>query len=1259
MKNTRLLAAFATLAATAFSLASARAAGREIGPVPALSFDGPDVVVRWNAAKGVGFELVRTSDLADWNAWSGSVTPSGTDLVAQGPDAGPRTFFRLRPKQLPPAPAPAFRVFDNRFGLQWTHLPTAASYVIYLSTSPGAGPSNFTQIIADVCDNQLAIEGLTPGTRYYLTMVGVNEHGEGQASAEFTGVFGLVDEVMGALSLSCPEKNGTPFLYPLPGVPLEVVEKNTNVVQGATVTTTGGRFVFPAVPPGTYLVRWAAQPPFLAGNSGTFSLTGTQNWSTGQVLVTPDPAATFLTGRTCFADKSGAGFSSPTLGLELRTTVTAKNGGGAVLATTTADEFGRFLIPSLQPGDFPVTLEAAFKSATASLFIGVAGEKGPHEVCFSQTPAKFRRVKFIQAGQIVTEINPSLPVTLMPDVDSGQAPVDLSWNIEGASGAPLGTGTGLSPTFDLSAIGSGTAVYVTGCATTAFTPPSKIRIRIPVTPVTSGPRCLTGTVNEWTSPAEPPAQDVLTGIGNAKIEAKFPSGLNPVVFTSTDGYFEINDSNGAVTALLKISATGHVPLVRHFQRLPQEADFHLIPTNLQNAVIPSNGSPIQVLLPGGHVLTMQKDSVLAAGNPYSGLVSIESGFWRPTDAWNPLLPAPPSKSAGAAVGPRFIAGCWFHVTTPSGQVVTFSQTPPLATLGLAVPASALAANGGFLPGTAINLTRSIVDEATGFFTDDGALIPATLTAHGDRYQLSVLANKVFHALQQNTPGSTLSIYPDRSLNFPFQMFIGNSAVPVTMFSEETNSIDLQLLRLPSGADLRWRLLNLRQAPGAHYPDLTASTLFPPFDPPVLAPYAKQVVADGIVPAASMPAAGEATATVSLGQALSELRSDPALAEIQALRRDNAFLGPNDRYTIPLASDGRSVSQSYFEAIRAPANFAAWKTRNGFPQSIFDPSPTSGIHRIVYYYNLGDLGFARRLSLRKTTGPDGQPNVAMEVTNFHTLDDARCDRSPLAAVCMEYAKYPGDPAEEPRYVKFLAYAFGDNAGALTGSLPLDGGPSRALPNLCVMCHGGRPFEATVAGVPARGNLGSRFLPFDLDSFSYHRGPGLQREGFAQINEAVMATDQGTTPSSPTPGAIAQLIQGWYGTATPTSAPAAFDRDHVPAAWAGEPALYRGAFSHSCRICHISRAEQGGPQFETPALFLAMARRNNSPVCSIEDAGMPAAQRTWGIIWGSRAAWLTAPPAARPGITDFPAQLLGLPSGAALTQPGGGSCLRISR
>ena len=281
-------------------------------------------------------------------------------------------------------------------------------------------------------------------------------------------------------------------------------------------------------------------------------------------------------------------------------------------------------------------------------------------------------------------------------------------------------------------------------------------------------------------------------------------------------------------------------------------------------------------------------------------------------------------------------------------------------------------------------------------------------------------------------------------------------------------------------------------------------------------------------------------------------------------------------------------------------------------------------------------------MRTFTDPhDGQTTVAMAVTNFRSIEDAHCDRNPIATVCMEYS--PRDflshfdatnatialRSAYQRYVQFTVYS--GNTETLVKQASLDGAAPKLVPNLCVTCHGGNRF-----GPGLSPNLGSVFVPFDTESFTYHRGFGTQAATFAALNKGVLQTQ-----ASPT---IVNLIQGWYGAIDPTTATGTFNNNYIPTyapsgftAWsaggATAAAEYNGIFKRSCRVCHTSRSSYA----LVDSWDAWQSLRGPQPAYAPNYLYMPAAQRTWGVFWGSRAGEVISPGSGH--VPDYPSQVFG--------------------
>ena len=173
-----------------------------------------------------------------------------------------------------------------------------------------------------------------------------------------------------------------------------------------------------------------------------------------------------------------------------------------------------------------------------------------------------------------------------------------------------------------------------------------------------------------------------------------------------------------------------------------------------------------------------------------------------------------------------------------------------------------------------------------------------------------------------------------------------------------------------------------------------------------------------------------------------------------------------------------------------------------------------------YFNHGDLGFGRNMHM--TRRGKLKKNLAFYVTNYRSLEDAIDRNDPIATVAMEYSFGSKEGKDRDRYIQF--FAFGADGNRIE-SADLDGRGEKDLPGLCVTCHGGNLGSI----VPEGGDIGARFLPFDLNAFDYSESNenytrAAQESAFKTMNLALL-------DAYPTV-AVTELIQGWYASSTPS-------------------------------------------------------------------------------------------------------------------------------
>jgi len=1193
---------------------------RESTPPIEITKNGATIVLRWHAESGgapLPFELLRSADLEVWKQETTPPIVSGTAELRFKPQKNSE-FFRLSPTQAPGAPSPTLRISQNEFILHWDDIALAAAYSIYVGEDAGVGPRNFSRALTGIETTDVIIDGLEDGKFYYILVVANNEKGSTPAPAPLAKTFGPNGVVTGRLVLNCPDKQGAPFYTGVPGRPVSIKDGRSHNLS--TQTNSAGYFEFRDLPVGIYDIVWPGDAAWSGGKELQLNLTDAGR-AMGQLTIDPRGDNTVLAGVVNFADGTLAVSKVTAFGIQEAATVSAADAAGRSLGTTTASSDGHYLLTGIPASAYPVTLSATLKKANRTATIQRPAKKA-FELTYEVRPPKFNGLIFKDpAGTVTGTIHCRELVSLIPDIlNPDQIQGSYRWQISTVDGRVVAESEGTEPRFLINSDLESATLHLHGVflsddvvTTQVF---SVIRYACKNT------RCWSGTALEW-NPTLPVTLSTIPG-ATAAVTA---SNITGSATANSLGYFEFAKGVNPSEPVVEIKKPGYVPWSWKFHQLPDEAEFPMIKTTTLTVAWPATGSSIA--LPGGYFLANQGSNwLLKGGGIYEGALSIEIGFYDPLATWQPFPPQPRVDSTMGPIVPRLASAVWVRILGTSGEVLNPNGLPPL----LYAPVTPAASGpGGPLAGTPATVPYTRRIDAQGVFS-----LAGNANNFFGAYYSFPWENATLLCLYTPAPQTQVQLTADRSLNFPFDVLVNNSSFPVTVYNNAGDT-SLGALALPSLVNARFRVLNLRQAPGVY------GTNFPFLLPHMS--YSKQVIVDATRPAANILPATGFVQTLSLAQNVTDLRPVPATVSIAPkLSLPDAFLDVHGSYSSTSATAPYThIADEYYALINAPPTYSAWKTKNNFPQNILSGTPPAvpaGPWVTAFYYNLGDLGFARRLSMRTfASGLDAQTIVAMAVTNFRSIEDARCDRNPIATVCMEYSPRPltASPSSSTttasarsyyqRFVQFTAYD-GPSDG-LIREASLDGSTPKPLPNLCVTCHGNHRFEPGQSP-----NLGAIFLPFDPESFTFHRAYGTQSSAFAALNKGVLQTNPNTT--------VTNLVQGWYGATDPTTASTTFNHSYLPTltppskvSWsAGGPqaaAEYNGVFKNSCRVCHNSRA--GYTQVDSWTSWESL--RGTAPSYAPCALYMPATQRTWGVFWGARAGEVIAPGSG----TDFPSQIFG--------------------
>jgi mono/diheme cytochrome c family protein len=391
---------------------------------------------------------------------------------------------------------------------------------------------------------------------------------------------------------------------------------------------------------------------------------------------------------------------------------------------------------------------------------------------------------------------------------------------------------------------------------------------------------------------------------------------------------------------------------------------------------------------------------------------------------------------------------------------------------------------------------------------------------------------------------------------------------------------------------------------------------------------------------------------------------------------SAVTGPNNFLLFPnpqvqadgsLQTNSTAYAQAYYAAIdptNAKDTLAKWKAANGFDSG-------TGTQVEVVFGDVRDLGYGRRMIARQNI--DGSIAAVVEnylvgaVVNYvfstlnldaAVLQDRRWHDNTNA---IEFSPAPG-VIPGPGCVGCFAKFF--NFDAATGNrglaVQLDGRGDKAMPGVCLSCHGGRGDALTPPGAGGqplfplvsnpvlmqRGDAEGRMMPLEVDTFAFSTTAGLtradQEAALKTLNGMVLcayprpaaapvsAEDACRRVASATEwqGTAADLIKNAYGgNGLPN---ATYSDTFVPAGWLGQESLYANVVAPACRACHLVRGygTQSDIDLNTFAKFQGFADRTRAHV--IDRGNMPLAKIVFQDFWASPTrvellgAFLEAPP-----------------------------------
>lgn len=357
------------------------------------------------------------------------------------------------------------------------------------------------------------------------------------------------------------------------------------------------------------------------------------------------------------------------------------------------------------------------------------------------------------------------------------------------------------------------------------------------------------------------------------------------------------------------------------------------------------------------------------------------------------------------------------------------------------------------------------------------------------------------------------------------------------------------------------------------------------------------------------------------------------------------------------------ADAYYEAIdptNAKDTLAKWKLANNI-------GVTTGGHT-EYSVIIGDqrdLGYGRRMVAHRN--PDG--TLAFLVENYLVgayggysplnLEAAinRASKWHLGTNAIEFSPGPqagtGGRPSNGNFVKF--YTYDPVTEQRLTKLSLDGRPDKAMPTVCISCHGGRgdpltpPDPLTGKQLFAlvengyskhRGDTQSQLHPFEPASFDFSTIPGFSRveqeAAIKAINKLVLCSmslpTPGLAPAIPTgpedscrrtatrdeyQGTAAIHLKDMYGGVGMPN-PTSFTTDtYVESSWAaaGQSTLYLNVQAETCRVCHLLRGtgNQSDIDFATFPHFDGYKDRIKAHM--VDRGNMPLAKLIYDKYWST--------------------------------------------
>ena len=382
-------------------------------------------------------------------------------------------------------------------------------------------------------------------------------------------------------------------------------------------------------------------------------------------------------------------------------------------------------------------------------------------------------------------------------------------------------------------------------------------------------------------------------------------------------------------------------------------------------------------------------------------------------------------------------------------------------------------------------------------------------------------------------------------------------------------------------------------------------------------------------------------------------STPPPPPVATAAEPNAFLifpNPQKQADGSIQTTAREYAEAYYRAVD-PLNerdtAAKYRAKNGFDSG-------TGEQLTVVFGDVRDLGTGRRMTVRRNT--DGTiaffvENYAVKLAADYAFNEANLEAAIVRDTRwlpysngIEFSPGPNGGVSFPKF-----YNFEGANGPRQLEVNIDGRGIKAMPGVCISCHGGRGDPLTPPDASgrrhfpivangesqARGDVQAHLHPFEADALAFSSMPGFtraeQEAAIKTINKWILCTYPRTAADTAPEDACRRMANPseWQGTAAAMIKAAyggdgmpnaTFADNYVPDSWLrnGQSTLYRTVVATSCRACHVMRGSVGNSDvdFTSYEKFVGYADRIKAHI--IDRGNMPLVRLIFDRFWGTNTA-----------------------------------------